>query len=239
NQDALQAVLEKIANTFRDVISRTTATSRVPIYETNLVCIELLFGIKEEDSFKWVELFDRAANTNNWTPRKKIKIASGYLQVQEAFEKSQSRTLVAPTVYNVNVLRRFKAKNSLVSNYNNKSEEKPQNNKKLEIDLDNLTHQVQKLTTALTLLMETVPRFYKEYEPEVEEEEAFVTSVAIINYILPKGPENDTLKDLRINQRKDIIPQALVALLVNVNSLQLVQQALVAPLQDLDEREAL
>ncbi|CAG8847284.1 32006_t:CDS:1, partial [Racocetra persica] len=80
NQDALQAVLREIAHAFRDATAGAAAAPRTPVHETNLVRVEPFFGTEEEDPLEWVELFDRAADANNWTPGRKTKIASGYLR---------------------------------------------------------------------------------------------------------------------------------------------------------------
>ncbi|CAG8686989.1 2439_t:CDS:2, partial [Cetraspora pellucida] len=39
----------------------------------------LFYGEEEKDPYKWVELFDHAADANNWVPERKVKIASSYL----------------------------------------------------------------------------------------------------------------------------------------------------------------
>ncbi|CAG8658333.1 11868_t:CDS:2 [Cetraspora pellucida] len=64
---------------FKEATVRIAATTRPSVQKTNLVHVKLFYREEEEDPHEWVELFDHAADANNWAPERKVKIASGYL----------------------------------------------------------------------------------------------------------------------------------------------------------------
>ncbi|RIB27548.1 hypothetical protein C2G38_2160273 [Gigaspora rosea] len=72
-------LLREIANAFRNATIGVAAAAHPTSRETNLVRVDPFHGTKDENPFEWVEIFKCAVNANNWSPDRKIQIASEYL----------------------------------------------------------------------------------------------------------------------------------------------------------------
>ncbi|GBB87478.1 hypothetical protein RclHR1_13970001 [Rhizophagus clarus] len=82
NQDQLTAVLTTIFGTNgQNITQLTTALGNAPPpRELTIAKVDNFHGKDDEDPYEWLERFETAANTNQWTGNRRVAIAAGYLK---------------------------------------------------------------------------------------------------------------------------------------------------------------
>ncbi|CAG8663583.1 6049_t:CDS:1, partial [Cetraspora pellucida] len=75
----LQLLLDKFTKTFKDTTTRIINADATGKKKLNLITIFKFHRKENENPIEWFELFDQAAKTNNWSKKKRITIAAGYL----------------------------------------------------------------------------------------------------------------------------------------------------------------
>ena len=94
DKDQLKVLIDSITKGFKDVAkdlknvssSSSGGTGHTPTpKESNIIPVKPFFGNDDEDPTDWIRNFEIAAEANNWTNERKLKIVPGYLQGLAAY----------------------------------------------------------------------------------------------------------------------------------------------------------
>ncbi|CAG8528441.1 17540_t:CDS:1 [Gigaspora rosea] len=87
NKDQLRELLEGLTTSFTEVANTIANTKREPEDKRELthVKVDPFHGSNDQNPIEWLEALKRVAATNNWTERRMLKIASGYLRNLAAY----------------------------------------------------------------------------------------------------------------------------------------------------------
>ncbi|CAG8704812.1 27341_t:CDS:2, partial [Racocetra persica] len=98
NQNALQAVLRKIANAFKNATAEPAASPRASVYKTNLVCIEPFFGGLKPKTALWLSIAEPPTLEKAILGARKIEAREYYNSKRyepevekKAFDKTEER----------------------------------------------------------------------------------------------------------------------------------------------------
>ncbi|CAG8799298.1 855_t:CDS:2 [Gigaspora margarita] len=88
--------METITKSFIDTAKNIMNNNKSEVKESNHVKVKSFYGTEDENPFEWFDIFERAAEANNWPKNQQLKIASGYLKEMAADWYKENRNLVAP-----------------------------------------------------------------------------------------------------------------------------------------------
>ncbi|CAG8747670.1 8989_t:CDS:1, partial [Cetraspora pellucida] len=94
NAAQLKELIKSMTKSFEDAAKDIVKGKGSGSKETNYVKVRSFSGSDDEDPIEWFDDFERAAEANNWTDERKLKIASGYLKGLAAEWYKDNRSVI-------------------------------------------------------------------------------------------------------------------------------------------------
>ncbi|CAG8640531.1 17718_t:CDS:2 [Cetraspora pellucida] len=139
NLAQLMLLLDKFTKTFEDATTRKINADIIGKKKLNLITISKFNRRKNKDFIEWFESFEQAAETNNWSKKRRITIAMGE---NDNFYAAKFKRLLCRVEFS----RKLLSAHVEADDYYRQQAAVHQASVKIKDDMKNLIEKINKLT---------------------------------------------------------------------------------------------